>query len=118
AAGGVGFLIRELLHAGLLHPDTTTVMGGGLELYTREPWLSESGLAWRPAPETSGDTEVLRPVREPFGADGGLKLMRGNLGRAVMKTSAVLPQHRVVEAPAVVFDSQDAVLDAFRAGSL
>jgi phosphogluconate dehydratase len=118
AAGGVGFLIRELLHAGLLHPDTTTVMGGGLELYTREPWLSENGLAWRPAPEASGDTEVLRPVKEPFGADGGLKLMRGNLGRAIMKTSAVLPQHRVVEAPAVVFDSQEAVMSAFKAGTL
>jgi phosphogluconate dehydratase len=118
AAGGVGLLIRELLHAGLLHPDTTTVMGGGLDAYTQEPWLSDAGLRWRAAPETSGDTDVLRPAKEPFGADGGLKLMRGNLGRAVIKTSAVQAQHRVVQAPAAVFDGQEQVMDAFRAGAL
>jgi phosphogluconate dehydratase len=118
AAGGMGFLVRELLHAGLMHADTTTIMGRGLEAYTEEPWLSPSGLAWRPAPQASGDTHVLRPVSDPFGADGGLKVLRGNLGRAVIKTSAVQPQHRVVEAPAAVFDSQDQVIAAFQAGSL
>jgi phosphogluconate dehydratase len=118
AAGGVGFLIRELVHAGLLHRDTVTVMGGGLDAYTSEPWLSAQGLAWRPAPESSGDRDVLRPVSDPFGADGGLKLLRGNLGRAVIKTSAVQPQHRVVEAPAVVFDDQADVIAAFKAGTL
>ena len=118
AAGGVGFLIRELLGAGLLHRDTQTVMGPGLDAYTHEPWLSGQGLAWRPAPEVSGDREVLRPVSDPFGADGGLKLLRGNIGRAVIKTSAVQPQHRVVEAPAAVFDDQAEVIAAFKSGQL
>jgi phosphogluconate dehydratase len=119
AAGGSGFLIRELLSSGLLHGDTTTVMGnGGLAAYTREPWLSDEGLAWRAAPETTGDGDVLRPMHDPFGADGGLKVLRGNLGRAVIKTSAVQPQHRVIEAPAAVFDDQEAVIAAYQAGSL
>jgi len=118
AAGGVGFLIRELLRAGLLHSDLNTVMGPGMESYTREPWLSPDGIAWRASPEVSGDTDVLRPVTDPFGADGGLKLLRGNLGRSVIKTSAVQPQHRVIEAPAAVFDDQEDVIRAFKAGTL
>ena len=118
AAGGMGFLIRELLGAGLLHGDTLTVAGPSLARYTREPWLSDSGLAWREAPKTSGDRSVLRPVTDPFSADGGLKLVRGNLGRAVIKVSAVKHEHRVVEAPARVFDHQDDVMKAFRAGQL
>jgi phosphogluconate dehydratase len=118
AAGGVGFLIRELLGSGLLHADTTTVMGKGLELYTQEPWLSEGALAWRAAPEKSGDLDVLRPMHDPFGADGGLKVLRGNLGRAVIKTSAIQPQHRVIEAPAAVFDDQESVIAAYKSGAL
>lgn len=118
AAGGTGFLIRELMSSGLLHADTTTIMGAGLERYTHEPYLSEHGIAWRPAPEQSGDEHVLRPMTNPFGADGGLKVLKGNLGRAVIKTSAVQPQHRVVEAPAVVFDDQADVIRAFKAGQL
>jgi len=118
AAGGMGFLIRELLSVGLLHSDTTTVTGRGIESYTEEPWLSPDGLAWRPAPAKSGDENVLRPIGNPFGADGGLKLLKGNLGRAVIKTSAVQPQHRIVEAPALVFDDQEDVMKAFRAGTL
>ena len=118
AAGGMGFLVRELLSSGLLHPDTVTVMGAGLEAYTKEPWLSSDGLAWRDAPAQSGDLDVLRPISNPFGSDGGLKLLQGNLGRAVIKTSAVQPQHRVVEAPAVVFDDQEDVMKAFKAGTL
>ena len=118
AAGGTGFLIRELLSSGLLHSDTTTVMGQGLAAYTHEPWLSDGALAWRPAPEASGDADVLRPMENPFGADGGLKVLRGNLGRAVIKTSAVQPQHRVIEAPAAVFDDQEAVIAAFKTGAL
>src|SRR5688500_13573310 len=117
AAGGVGFLIRELLGSGLLHADTTTVMGKGLELYTQEPWLS-TALVWRPAPEKSGDLDVLRPMHDPFGADGGLKVLRGNLGRAVIKTSAIQPQHRVIEAPAAVFDDQESVIAAYKSGAL
>lgn len=118
AAGGIGFLIRELISSGLLHQDTVTVVGQGLEAYTREPWLSQNGLEWRPSPEQSGDHEVLRPITDPFGADGGLKVLRGNLGRGVIKTSAIQPQHRVVEAPARVFDDQEDVIKAFKAGEL
>jgi phosphogluconate dehydratase len=118
AAGGMGFLVRELLDAGLMHPDVQTVAGFGLEAYTQEPWLSPEGLAWRPAPSQSGDTSVLRPASDPFSADGGLKLMRGNLGRSVIKVSAVKSEHRVIEAPARVFDAQDDVMKAFEAGEL
>jgi phosphogluconate dehydratase len=118
AAGGMGFLVRELLQAGLMHADVQTVAGLGLEAYAQEPWLSPEGIAWRPAPTTSGDTSVLRPVSNPFSADGGLKLLRGNLGRSVIKTSAVKSEHRVVEAPARVFDAQDEVMKAFEAGEL
>ncbi|MEY4428570.1 MAG: phosphogluconate dehydratase [Pseudomonadota bacterium] len=118
AAGGMGFLIRELLAAGLLHDDVNTVVGHGLHRYTQEPWLNEGQLAWREVPATSGDLSVLRPVAEPFSADGGLKLMQGNLGRAVIKTSAVKPEHRVVRAPAIVFHDQQDMLEAFQKGEL
>jgi phosphogluconate dehydratase len=118
AAGGMGFLIRELIGAGLMHGDVLTVAGAGLERYTEEPWLSPEGLAWRDSPSNSGDREVLRRVNDPFSADGGLKLLRGNLGRAVIKVSAVKPEHRSVQAPARVFASQEAVLHAFRQGEL
>jgi len=117
AAGGMGFLMRELLHAGLLHGDVKTV-AGPMHAYTLEPCLEQGHLAWRSAPEVSGDLSVLRPVAEPFSADGGLKLMRGNLGRGVIKTSAVRPEHRVVRAPAIVFHDQQEMLDAFQAGQL
>lgn len=118
AAGGMGFLIRELLRAGLLHGDVHTAMGDGLDHYTYEPFLNEDGLHWRPAPEKSADTSVLRPVSDPFSADGGLKVLRGNIGRAVIKTSSVKPEHRVVTAPARVFNDQQQVIDAFKAGTL
>jgi len=118
AAGGMGFLIRELLQAGLMHGDVLTVSGSGLAGATREPWLSADGLAWRDAPAASGDTSVLRPAADPFSADGGLKLLRGNLGRSVIKVSAVGSHHRVIEAPARVFDSQEAVLESFQRGEL
>ena len=118
AAGGVGFLVRELLTAGLLHADVETVAGHGLHRYTQEPWLSPEGVAWRDSPTTSGDSNVVRPVHDPFSADGGLKLLRGNLGRSVIKVSAVKPNNRVVEAPARVFDAQDDVMRAFEAKEL
>ncbi len=118
AAGGMGFLVRELLSAGLLHPDVLTVAGAGLARYTQEPWLSPEGLAWRDSPANSGDREVLRRVTDPFSADGGLKLLTGNLGRSVIKVSAVKPEHRAVRAPARVFHSQEAVLHAFQQGEL
>jgi len=118
AAGGMGFLIRELIGAGLLHDDVTTVMGEGLARYTQEPWLQDERAAWRPAANASLDPTVLRPAAEPFSADGGLKLLKGKLGRAVIKVSAVKPEHRIVEAPAIVFDHQDALLAAFGRGEL
>ncbi len=118
AAGGMGFLIRELLQAGLLHADVNTVMGKGLHHYAQEPFLSDSGLIWRNAPDSTGDNSVLRPASNPFSSDGGLKLLQGNLGRAVIKTSAVLPEHRVVTAPALVFDDQLDVVRAFKEGRL
>ena len=118
AAGGMGFLIRELLNAGFMHEDVETVAGRGLRAYTQEPWLSPEGLAWRDAPGNSADTNILRPVSDPFSSDGGLKLLRGNLGRSVIKVSAVKSEHRVVEAPARVFDSQEDVITAFKTGEL
>jgi len=118
AAGGMGYLIRELLSAGLLHDDVQTVVGPGLSRYTQEPTLTEGQLRWTHAPETSGDDTVLRPAAHPFSADGGLKVMSGNVGRAVMKVSAVKPEHRIVQAPALVFDSQEEMLAAFQRGEL
>ena len=126
AAGGMSLIIRELLDAGLVHEDVLTVAGeGGLRRYTEEPWIEgadEAGgggtLAWRDGPATSLDDSIVAPVSSPFLPDGGLRLMHGNLGRAVVKTSAVKPENRVVEAPARVFLSQDALKKAFEAGEL
>jgi phosphogluconate dehydratase len=118
AAGGSGFIIRELLEAGLLHDDVTTILGHGLRAHCSEAFLQDKTLIWRPVPQVSGDLTVLRTVEAPFSAEGGLKLLSGNLGRAVMKISAVKPQHRVVEAPAMVFNSQEAFMHAFNAGEL
>lgn len=117
AAGGIGFLIRELINAGLLHADAAAVTGT-LADYSHEPFLQDGALAWRPAPEVSGDSDVLRPASDPFSADGGLRLMDGPLGRGVCKVSAVKPQSRIVEAPAIVFDTQEALREAFDAGRL
>jgi phosphogluconate dehydratase len=118
AAGGTAFLIGELLDAGLLHPDVHTVAGGGLDAYRRDPVLDGDTLTYRAGPVTSLDTEVLRPVAAPFAADGGLRVLQGNLGSAVIKVSAVATQHHVIQAPAVVFDDQHAFLAAFDAGQL
>ncbi|PPK68881.1 phosphogluconate dehydratase [Actinokineospora auranticolor] len=118
AAGGVQFLIGELLDAGLLHNDVTTVAGPGLDRYRQEPELDDGVLTWRDGLRTSADLEVLRPVAEPFAADGGLRMLAGNLGRAVIKVSAVAEANRVVEAPARVFTTQEAVSAAFQAGEL
>src|SRR3989344_5451074 len=118
AAGGMGFLIRELLGVGLLHEGVQTIVGRGLRAYTQEPHLIDGQLAWRPAPAASGDEDVLRPASRPFSADGGLRLMAGNLGRAVVKVSAVKPEHRVVRAPAVVVTDQKQLEQRFKAGEL
>ncbi|MGE3305197.1 MAG: phosphogluconate dehydratase [Rhizobiaceae bacterium] len=119
AAGGMGFLIRELLDAGLLHEDVRTIWGEGLRPYTVEARLGEDGgVARQPAPVESGDPGVLAPFPQAFQPTGGLKMLAGNLGKAVIKTSAVKPERRVIEAPALVFDSQEALNAAFKAGEL
>ncbi|MEN3364661.1 MAG: phosphogluconate dehydratase [Burkholderiales bacterium] len=118
AAGGTGFVIRELLDAGVLHEDVTTVLGQGLRSHCAEPFLEGDKVVWKPALQVSADENVLRPTTAPFSADGGMKLLTGNLGRAVIKVSAVKPQHRAVEAPAVVFDSQEEFMHAYQADEL
>ncbi len=118
AAGGIGLVIAELLKAGLLHADVKTAAGLGLEHYAQEPYLADGKLAWRPAAAISLDSNVIRPASDPFSPDGGLKLLRGNLGRAMIKVSAVKPEHRVVQAPALVFHSQDDMLAAYQRGEL
>ncbi len=119
AAGGMSLVIRELLKAGLLHEDVTTVAGaGGLTRYIEEPWLNDGVLQWRDGVSVSGDDSIVATTSSPFSEDGGLRLLNGNLGRAVVKTSAVESKHRFIEAPAVVFHSQNALKDAFDAGEL
>jgi phosphogluconate dehydratase len=118
AAGGMGFLMAQLLRAGLLHESVQTIMGPGLQHYTREPWLDQGQLRWRAVPERSADETVLRPVDRPFSADGGLRLLKGNLGRAVIKVSAIEPQHRRVRAPALVLSDQKQLELLFKQGQL
>ena len=118
AAGGVPFLVAELLQAGLLHDDVQTILGKGLHRYAVEPWLDQGKLAWRSAPKQSGDLNVLRPVTQAFSPDGGLRLLTGNLGRAVVKISAVKPQHHVVRAPAVVVSDQSELIALYKEGLL
>jgi phosphogluconate dehydratase len=109
-------MIGELLEAGLLHDDVVTVAGDGLHHYTREPRLTDGALSWAEGPKASENDRILRPVRDPFQPQGGLVQLSGNLGRAVIKVSAVAPERQVIEAPARVFQTQDAVKDAFKAG--
>lgn len=118
AAGGMSFLIKELLDAGMLHEDVNTVAGYGLRKYTQEPRLIDGELTWVDGATESLDSEVLTSVEQPFQVNGGLKLMKGNLGRAVIKVSAVQEQHRFVEAPAVVIDDQNKLDAIFKAGEL
>jgi phosphogluconate dehydratase len=127
AAGGIGYLIRTLLSAGLLHEEVETIVGPGLSRYTQEPRLAGSGLGstpdspgieWVDGVAESGDLDVLRPATEPFSPDGGLRVLHGPIGTAVIKTSAVKPENQVVTAPAVVFDDQADFLSAFGEGRL
>ncbi len=119
AAGGMALVIRELLDAGLLHPDVRTVAGPeGLRHYTWQPVLQNGTLTWVEAPAHSGDPSIIATVQAPFSPDGGLKLLQGNLGRAVIKVSAVKPAHRMVEAPALVVHNQQALHDAYQRGEL
>jgi len=120
AAGGPAFVMRELLAAGLMHADVQTVAPGGLAAFTRQPQLADDGAAlrWPPLPADSGDETIVRPQSRPFSPSGGLKLLQGNLGRSVIKTSSVPDDRHVIQAPARVFDSQEALLAAFKAGEL
>ncbi|QYJ87786.1 phosphogluconate dehydratase [Shewanella mesophila] len=118
AAGGMALLVKELLDAGLLHEDVNTVAGYGLRRYTQEPKLIDNELVWVDGPTVSLDKEVLTAVSEPFQNNGGLKLLKGNLGRAVIKVSAVAEKHRLVEAPAIVIDDQNKLEAIFKAGEL
>jgi len=116
AAGGMGYLIGELLGAGLLHPDTLTVSGSGLGDYTREPRLADGAVVWEDGARETGNDRILRPASAPFQATGGLRGLSGNVGAGVMKVSAVSPDRHVIAAPARVFHSQDAVKTAFSRG--
>ena len=116
AAGGLGFVIGELLEAGLLHGDVMTIAGRGLDNFRREPFLDGDSLDWRAATDNSLQTDILRPVNDPFDEEGGLRVVAGNIGRAIVKLSAVAPDYHGIRAPARVFESQEAFKTAFTAG--
>lgn len=118
AAGGLGFTIRQLLEAGFLHNDVRTIRGDGLEHFCNEPELSDGRIRWRATPIESLDEDILRPVDNPFDTEGGLRVVEGNLGRAIVKVSAVEEQYYSITAPARVFASQAEFTDAFNAGAL
>ena len=118
AAGGMSFVTRTLLDAGLVHDDVVTVAGQGLRRYQQEPFLDDGKLVWRDGPAASLDRDILRPADDPFQAEGGMRLLTGPLGRGVIKTSAVKPEHRIVEAPAIVFEDQEDLLAAHKRGEL
>ena len=118
AAGGPGFVIRELLDAGLMHEDVFAVAAGGLREYTKVPHAENDKIVWRELPAQSPDENIVRNVSKPFNASGGLRLLKGNLGRSVIKISAVPEDRHIVEAPAIVFDGQEELLKAFEAGEL
>jgi len=118
AAGGMAFVVRQLIAAGLAHEDVATVAGHGLRRYQQEPFLEDGALVWREGRATSLARDILRPVDDPFDAEGGIRMVSGALGRAVVKVSAVKPEHQVIEAPAICFDDQDELLAAFKRGEL
>ncbi|WBU65054.1 phosphogluconate dehydratase [Paracoccus aerodenitrificans] len=116
AAGGLGYMIRHLLEAGLLHEDVRTIAGGGLDRYTTEPKMRGGRVVWEDGPSESQNDKILRPASDAFAPTGGLKQLQGNMGRGVIKVSAVAPERHIIEAPARVFTDQEQVKDAFRAG--
>jgi phosphogluconate dehydratase len=116
AAGGLGYLIGELLRGGFLHPDTKTIAGVGLHHYTQEPFMDDGKLVWRAGTSVSLNAKIISTLEAPFQETGGLKRLSGSLGTGVMKISAVAPEHRIIEAPARIFHDQDAVKTAFKAG--
>jgi phosphogluconate dehydratase len=118
SAGGPGYVIRELIDAGYMHAEVASVAAGGLREYGKVPELAGEALRWSALPAASGDDSIVRPAADPFSPEGGLKLLTGNLGRAVIKISAVPEDRHVVHAPAMVFDGQEELLAAFKAGTL
>lgn len=119
AAGGMGFLIKQLLKQGLVHDDVRTVFGQGLEAYTIEPALDEKGGVTRiPSPDVSHEPKILASIEAPFQPTGGLKMLTGNLGKAVIKISAVKPERHIIEAPAIIFHDQQSLQTAFKEGKL
>ncbi|HEU4708925.1 MAG TPA: phosphogluconate dehydratase, partial [Methylophilaceae bacterium] len=118
AAGGPGFVIRELIDDGLMDPEVMTVSAGGLREYGKVPTMENDNLVWRDLPEESGDDTVVRKASNPFSQTGGLRLLKGNLGRSVIKVSAVPEDRHIIEAPAIVFETQEELLAAFEEGEL
>ena len=118
AAGGMAFVISTLLEQGLLHKDVNTIIGKGLELYTREPKLQNSTIQYKEGPKKSLNDTIIRSANNPFQKSGGLKVLKGNIGVAVIKTSAVDPSNYIIEAEAIVFDHQNDLIEAFQAGQL
>jgi phosphogluconate dehydratase len=118
AAGGMGFVIRTLLEKGLLHEDVQTILGFGLSKFTKEPKIKNGTISWEEGAKITLNESILRSADEPFQQDGGIRLLKGNIGRAVIKVSAVAPEHRVIEAPAIVFNEQEDLITAFKKGEL
>jgi phosphogluconate dehydratase len=118
AAGGLGFILSDMLNSGLLHEDVNTILGRGLRRFCKEPHIQNNDLVWKDAQPESLDEDILRSCAEPFRSEGGLRLVAGNLGRAIVKVSAVAPEYHAIEAPAKVFQSQQAFVDAFNDGEL
>jgi len=117
-AGGMSVVIAQLLEAGLVHNDVETIVGKGLDAYIAEPSLSDGALTFEPGSKVSRNLDVISSIDKPFSSEGGLKLLNGNLGRSVIKTSALKPEHFFIEAPAIVFESQESLQDAFKKGEL
>ena len=118
AAGGLQFMIQNLLDAGLMHEDVKTVVGSGMSHYTKEPEMNDTGFAYRDGPKTTHNDKILRPASDPFAPQGGLVQLNGNIGRAVIKISAVAPERHIVEAPVRIFHEQHDVKAAFNAGEI
>lgn len=118
ASGGMGFVIHTLLAHGLLHEDVTTIMGKGLTKFTQEPYIVSNKLAWRDGSKESLNDSIIRDASNPFSVDGGIKIIRGNLGRSVVKTAAVSAEHLIIEAPAIVFNEQHELISAFKNNEL
>ena len=118
ASGGMGFVVHTLLTNGLLHEDVTTIMGKGLTKFTQEPYIVSNKLAWRDGAKESLNDSIIRDASNPFSVDGGIKIIRGNLGRSVVKTAAVSAEHLIIEAPAIVFNEQHELISAFKNNEL